>query len=75
MSRTDKDRPYLVQIKDPLNQRFRKKGSYTWPRLGTEEHFWKPMWASTTCWCCSNRYYQRFKRKRRSGWKREVELD
>lgn len=65
VSRTDKDRPYLVQINDPLNRRFRMVVADDW--------FWKKMWAATGCWCCSSRHYRKMKRKRRSSWKREVE--
>lgn len=66
MSRTDKDRPYLVQIADPSNQRFRMivDRELDW--------FWKKMAPATQCWCCSNRYWRREKRQQRSGWKREV---
>lgn len=70
MSRTDKDRPYQVQIADPTNQRFRMVGSHV--RWG--DRFWKKMHPATQCWCCSNKYWLREKRKRRSGWKRE-EID
>lgn len=67
MSKTDKDRPYRVQIADPTNRRFRMVGSdavkYGW--------FWKKMHPATQCWCCSNKYWLREKRKRRSNWKRE----
>lgn len=55
MSRTDKDRPWWVQQKDPLNQRFRKMGSMGWSQDGTTEHFWKKMWPAHGCWCCSQK--------------------
>lgn len=68
VSRTDKDRPYRVQIADPTNQRFRMVGSdarrWHW--------FWKKMTPASQCWCCSNRAWLPYKRARRSGWKREA---
>lgn len=74
MSRTDKDRPGWVQTADPLNRRFRKKGSYTW-WWGEDERVWKKLWPASQCWCCSNRAWLPYKRRRRSGWKREVRHD
>jgi hypothetical protein len=68
VSRTDKDRPYLVQISDPLNQRFRMVTSQKRWSGG----FWKKMAPASQCWCCSHRAWLRYKRKRRSGWKKEV---
>ena len=68
MSRTDKARPHWVQEKDPLNQRFRMVTSRKRWSCG----FWKKMHPATQCWCCSHRAWLPYKRKRRSGWKREV---
>lgn len=70
MSRTDKDRPYHVQIADPTNQRFRMVGS----DAQTYDWFWKKMHPASQCWCCSHKAWLRYKRKRRSGWKREVDM-
>ena len=71
VSRTDRTRPYRVQIADPLNRRFRMVGSdatqWNW--------FWKKMHAATQCWCCSNKYWTREKRKCRDEWKREARMD
>lgn len=61
MSRTDKTRPYWVQIDDPLNNRFK--------RIGNEWHY-KPM-VSRTCWCCTNKYYRYEKRVSRTNWRKE----
>lgn len=70
MSKTDRTRPYSVQIADPLNQRFRMVGSdaQEW------DWFWKKMHPATQCRCCSHRAWLPEKRKRRSGWKREVDM-
>lgn len=71
VSRTDKDRPHRIQIADPCNRRFRMVGNRMWAR-GNEEYFWKKLSPATQCMCCSHRAWLRYKRKRRSGWKREV---
>ena len=72
MSRTDKDRPHRIQIKDPGNQRFRMIGILMWARKPDTEYFWKNLTPATPCRCCSHRAWLPDKRKRRSGWKREV---
>lgn len=68
VSRTDKDRPYLVQINDPLNRRFKMV-------TGDKHWHWKKMSPASQCWCCSNKHWIGFKRKARSGWRRELEWD
>jgi hypothetical protein len=65
VSATDKDRPYRIQIADPLNHRFKMV-------TGNDHWHWKKMHRATQCWCCSNRAWLPYKRKRRSGWKREL---
>lgn len=67
MSKTDKDRPHWIQAADPCNRRFKMPG-----QDGTEEWFWKKLAPATQCFCCSNRAFAPYKRKRRSGWKREI---
>lgn len=69
VSRTDKDRPYWVQTEDPLNRRFLMVtgGWYMF------EPFWKKMTPASQCLCCSSRHFRKMKRKRRSGWRREVQ--
>lgn len=75
MSRTDKDRPCRVQEEDPANQRFRMVGSHTWWHSEPpEENFWKKMWPAQKCFCCSHRAWLPYKRRRRSGWKTEVDM-
>lgn len=74
MSRTDKDRPHHIQIADALNRRFRMIGMRMWAR-DTEEYFWKKLAPATPCRCCSHRAWLPYKRKRRSGWKKEVFRD
>lgn len=74
VSRTDKDRPYTVQTADPTNQRFRMVGILAWSQEPASEHFWKKMAPATQCRCCSHRAWLPEKRKRRSGWKREVDM-
>lgn len=70
MSKTDRTRPYLVQIADPLNQRFRMvTGQKRW-----SGGFWKKMHPATQCWCCSSRHWVTMKRKRRDEWKREARM-
>lgn len=64
MSKTDKTRPGWVQEADPLNQRFRRivNREYDW--------FWKKMFASRGCWCCSpskSRHWE--KRTARTQWR------
>lgn len=72
MSKTDKDRPYRVQYHDPYNRRFRQIGNLC-GFDGIEEYTWRKLWPASQCWCCSNRYWDTEKRKRRSGWKRQQE--
>lgn len=75
MSRTDKDRPCLVQESDPLNRRFLKVGHHM--KNGGhdgDEYFWKKMWPATRCWCCSSRHWRGEKRKRRSSWKGDIDM-
>lgn len=76
MSKTDRTRPYWVQEKDPLNQRFRMVGNVAWwvHVSEPEENFWKKMAPATQCFCCSHRTWLPEKRKRRSGWKRGVDM-
>lgn len=69
MSKTDRTRPYWVQEKDPCNHRFRMCGDE-----GDENWFWKKMAPATQCFCCSHRAWLPEKRRRRSGWKREVDM-
>lgn len=66
MSKTDKDRPWWVQKRDPLNQRFRRvtEVAHDW--------WWKKMWAAHGCWCCSQKqYYQWEQSAARAAWKIE----
>ena len=74
MSRTDKDRPHRIQIADPCNRRFRMVGVVKWARDSSSEYFWMKLSPATQCWCCSNRAWLPYKRKRRSGWKREEQI-
>lgn len=69
MSRTDKDRPMPVQQADPANRRFQQVGA---PPLNGVEWPWKKLWPASQCWCCSNRYWRREKRKKRSGWREDL---
>lgn len=77
MSRTDKDRPPPVQLADPLNRRFQKVGHMdTWTSrwMGRyTEWTWKKLAPAKQCGCCSYRAFLPEKRRRRSGWRKEVE--
>jgi len=78
MSKTDKTRPWWVQEKDPLNQRFRMVGiihkAFN-PETGEYElyeWFWKPMFAKHQCWCCSQKHAFFFEDGRgRVQWRHE----
>lgn len=73
MSRTDRTRPRWVQEADPANRRFRMIGITMWG-TDSDEYFWKKMGPATQCRCCSSRAWLPEKRRRRSGWKREVDM-
>lgn len=75
MSRTDKTRPYWVQVNDPLNNRFRRVGQFgtTIDKDGNWiDHEWhyKPM-CVRKCDCCTNKYYRFEIGRERMQWRKE----
>lgn len=69
MSKTDRTRPWRVQVSDSFNNKYKHVGNTMYAHDGTSEHYWKRL-TSCACHMCSNKkYYKREKRRVRTSWR------
>lgn len=71
MSKTDRTRPWRVQIADPLNNRFKYVGNPSWSQDGSSDHYWKKLVSCPCTMCSPKKTWQWEKRKKRTAWRKE----